>query len=244
MNNVSDVEHAAIVEIAVDCPRPAELDSRRDRIDAHWLVASKANPNHFDGAILMVGRWGQEGRRLLAGAFPARFRDYLYWRAEGRPEWGFRHLFGAGVIRLHSGEIVMVRAASGTMNAGTLHLPGGFVDQSDVVDGEFRVVIDGQIARELSEELGLSAGDLKPAGGYLILHYQNEIGVLRLMQPVGADNDLRHRIRAHVAAGDGGAGENTEVDFIHPTAPDAVKALAPYTRPVLAWLAASGAVDP
>lgn len=227
------------VAVPITTHRPGRLAAEAAAIDAHWTAATAGNPSYFDGAIVMLCAWQIDNGCFVGEAFPARFREYLYWRSLGRPDWGFRHLFGAGAIVLGDGRLVMVRAAGGTINAGHLHLPGGFVDQSDVRSDGRSVDIAGQIIREIGEELGVSPTMVQTSDRWLVVSFANEIGIVRLMRPALSDAKFCEAVTAYVSAQGDQAAENASVEFIDAAAGPIVMPVAAYCEPVLEWFAAN-----
>ncbi|MEM9898530.1 MAG: hypothetical protein AAF742_04035 [Pseudomonadota bacterium] len=161
----------------------------QDAIDLHWIKRSRENPSFFDGTVFMLSGFERAMATFEAQAHAVRFRDYLFWREVGRMGAELvaaplvHHIFGGALLWLRDNRAIVARAALGTMNDGRWQLPGGFIDQHDVVDdsrdGGRRIDVDGQIARELTEELGVSIGEVLPRSDYWIIAQNNQIGVVR-----------------------------------------------------------------
>lgn len=124
-------------------------------IDANWQSAVATNPKYFNGTIIVGASVRHSPTALTANCHPMQFKDFLYWRHLGKPDWGFFDLFGSAVIRAAGGEILLGVAAGTTMNAGSAYFVGGFIDPRDCT-ANGTVDITASIARELAEETGLN----------------------------------------------------------------------------------------
>jgi ADP-ribose pyrophosphatase YjhB (NUDIX family) len=150
-----DVRRVTSIDLTF-APTPRRPDiAHHAAIEHHWRAASANNPSYFNGTILIGVNPHHTGDGFSAICQPMQFKDFLYWRHVGRPDWGFVDLFGSAVLRANDGAILLGLAASTTMNAGSAYFIGGFLDPRDcATDG--RVDIAASIARELNEETGLS----------------------------------------------------------------------------------------
>lgn len=224
-------------QLIIGPERPSALADAAPEIDAHWQSAQRANPSLFDGAIVMLARWQFANEHFEATCFSANFREYLFWRESGRPDWGFRHLYGVAAIQLHGGALLVVRAAPHTINSGRFHLPGGFVDLADADRGSApgsQIDIAGQIFREIEEELGVARADVVPTGHWLVIDDGSEIGVVMVLRPAMDDARFQARVLDGVQ-GTGAAGpravdaaENTEVQFVASADDVGTEAWVPY----------------
>lgn len=175
-------------------------DLHRPAIEAHWEAARRDNPGYFDGEIFVLGPW-----RIVDGVFegellPARFREHLYWRAQGFPaEAGVRDGFGAGLIRSVEGHVILGRQRAGNVNGGQTYLPSGFIDRNDIgVDGA--VTIAHSVAREVAEETGLGSAELEQEAGHFVVEAGALVAIVCPFRSVLPAGDLVERIRGYVAA--------------------------------------------
>jgi hypothetical protein len=168
-------------------------------IDVHWQTASAANPNYFNGTIIVGANVRQAPDTFHADCHPMQFKDFLYWRHCGKPDWGFCDLFGSAVIRAAGGEILLGVASPGTMNAGSAYFVGGFIDPRDrTSDG--RIDITGSIERELAEESGLSLRDVTRVPGTAVVTHKRMISLAQMFRANADADTLRARILAFSAA--------------------------------------------
>jgi hypothetical protein len=145
---------------APDLLRPSA--QHQAAIDDHWRAACDRNPGYFNGTILVGVEPNQLADAFTATCRPFQFKDFLYWRHIGHPDWGFVDLFGSAIVRANAGEILLGVAASTTMNAGAAYFVGGFLDRRDCTPDN-RVDITASSARELADETGLTRFDADAA---------------------------------------------------------------------------------
>jgi ADP-ribose pyrophosphatase YjhB (NUDIX family) len=162
-------------------------------IDAHWQAAAAANPKYFNGTIIVGAGVRHTPTALFANCHPMQFKDFLYWRHRGKPDWGFADLFGSAVIRARGGEILLGVAAATTMNAGSAYCVGGFIDLRDCnTDGT--VDIAASIARELVEETGLNSATAERQSGTWVTVNGHVISVAQAFHSPAEAADLRTAI--------------------------------------------------
>lgn len=192
--------------------RVASLDLRADQgtwtyaanhhevIDAHWSMALKANPQFFNGTVLLLKEMTRTGDRIAAAFLPTEFKNFLYWRDEGFPaEANLRDGFGSALIRSAEGYVVLGRQREGHINAGLAYLPGGFIDNRDVgTDGA--IDIRASIARELLEETGLDPDELGAEAGYLVTEVAAHVSFAVVYRSSLPARVIEQRIAAHIAA--------------------------------------------
>ncbi len=166
-------------------------------IAADWQRRHAQIPTMFNGVTYLTCSHTLDGGAFGATLFKSDFRTLLYWRT--RPDAArepVRETFGCSLIRSAEGHLLMGRQGPGQLNSGRIYPPGGLIDGDDVRDGA--IDIDASIARELSEETGLSAAELERVPGYLLVFTGLKIAIAiewRSALPVAA---LRERILGFV----------------------------------------------
>jgi 8-oxo-dGTP pyrophosphatase MutT (NUDIX family) len=175
-------------------------DHHRDVIDAHWKLATAANPSFFNGVIHVIDRIDVGDTLLTAQLLATDFKSYLYWRDEGYPtEGGVRDGFGSALIRTGEGHILLGRQRLGNINAGLAYLPGGFIDSRDAGAGGV-VDIAASIERELREETGLGMNDLEAEPGYIVTMTGAQVSfAVAYNSPLGS-KELVAKVHTHIAA--------------------------------------------
>jgi hypothetical protein len=88
--------------------------------------------------------------------------------------------------------------SSHTANAGKIYFPAGSPEPHDVV-GE-HVDLIGNIAREVTEETGLTDDDFKLEPGWTALLAGPHVALVRVLRAHATADDLRARIRSHLAS--------------------------------------------
>jgi 8-oxo-dGTP pyrophosphatase MutT (NUDIX family) len=135
-------------------------DKNAAAIAAHWQTAIAEKPDMFDGKVLIATEVAVEGSRLASELITVRYSALNFWVRSGFPYAGAFNLFGAGLVVTKDGAVLLGEMAAHTANAGISYFPCGTPDPGDVTDS--RLDIEGSILRELEEETGLGAAQLKP----------------------------------------------------------------------------------
>ncbi|MEV0039130.1 NUDIX hydrolase [Streptomyces sp. NPDC050804] len=153
-----DVERLLLTE-AAEPPLPPRDAEARDRV---WDMAVQANPTLFDGPVVACGGVEWTGPRILRLSWvPVTYRHYALRRVPGAT--ALPSLFVNVVQPTDDGRVLAARMSPSTAAPGRWQLPGGSVEppQGGAVLDE--PTLAGQAARELAEELGISAAaeDLK-----------------------------------------------------------------------------------
>lgn len=208
-------------------------DRYRMAIDAHWGSARQMNPGYFDGEIFVLGPWRVDDGVFDGELVPARFREHLFWRAQGFPmDAGVSDGFGSALVRSAEGHVVLGRQGSGNLNSGLAYMPSGFIDRSDI-EADGVVTIDLSVARELAEETGLGPGNLDQEPGYFIVECGAIVSIACPFRSRYTAEEIVGRISRHVAA------EETPelVEAVVITGSDYARGDIPeYTRVLLDWL--------
>ncbi|MFE4832190.1 NUDIX domain-containing protein [Streptomyces sp. NPDC056672] len=152
-----EVERLLLAE-AAEPPLPPRDAEARDRV---WDTAVRANPTLFDGPVVACGGVEWTGPRILRLSWvPVTYRHYALRRVPGAT--ALPSLFVNVVQPTDDGRVLAARMSPSTAAPGRWQLPGGSVEppQGAVLD---EPGLAGQAARELAEELGISAAaeDLK-----------------------------------------------------------------------------------
>jgi ADP-ribose pyrophosphatase YjhB (NUDIX family) len=180
---------------ASDTPWPLAVENAA-AIGDHFARRKAANPSFYDGEVFVLrdvwlGPSGIQGQFSLE-----RFSSFLYWRDGLAHDGTTLDGFGSALVRSSEGHVLGVKASTGTLNAGRVYLPGGFIDRRDV-RSDRTIDIDASIARELAEETGLDAGALRRVPGYIVArHGRHCCFCIEFRSPLAAED-----LRAHMVAG-------------------------------------------
>lgn len=165
----------------------AFADRNRKSIEAYWQHRSARNPGFFNGRVFVMEPPRLSGGLLEADLIETDFASFLFWKDNGYPDAAVRDGFGSALLRARGGEVLLGRQLPGHVNSGLLYMPGGFIDLSDVKhDG--LIDIDGSIAREIGEEIGLDFEHFKRRSGYLVTQLGSQVSIaVELVSPLDAE---------------------------------------------------------
>jgi hypothetical protein len=171
---------------------------RRAEIDAHFKELRHANPQLWNGRVLLL-RSGEIADGALIGAYlETDFASFIAWRDWGFPDKTMRNCFPMAALRAADGAFLLGVMAPHTASAGHVYFPAGTPDPNDVVGDT--VDLEGGVMRELTEETGLSAADVTPEPGWTATPLGPRIALMKLMQSSQDAAPLRARILKFIAA--------------------------------------------
>lgn len=167
-------------------------------IDAFWKAEIEAKPALYDGEVLIQHRGALEGGIFRAGYSFTRYKPFLAWHRMGFPGAPVRNGFAVAALRTRDGAYLLGEMAAHTANAGKIYFPAGTPDRGDVLaDGT--VDLAGSVLRELEEETGLRAAEVRVEQGWKMV-----LGAVRVtfFRPVLIDleaEDARRLMLARMA---------------------------------------------
>jgi 8-oxo-dGTP pyrophosphatase MutT (NUDIX family) len=138
-----------------------------EAIAAHWrgLVADK--PRLFDGEILLQYDWRIEKGLYRSRYLAARYSAFLAWRDFGFPGQPMRNGFAMAALRAADGAFLLGEMGPHTANPGRVYFAAGTPDRDDIRDG--KVDLAGSVTRELFEETGLTALDVRVEDSWVLV---------------------------------------------------------------------------
>lgn len=173
---------------------------RADDIAAHWRSAIADKPAMWDGRILMMQDWSME-EGVLTGAFAdVAYSSFHAWKTWGFPDASIVNCFGSGVLRTADNALIYGVMGRTTSNAGRVYPVGGTLDHDDVREGG-AIDMFGSIARELTEETGLTVAECRRAERLAVCDRQL-MSVAEVLDFSEDAEPLAARIRATIAAQD------------------------------------------
>ena len=186
----------------IDAPWPLAVENTA-AIAAHFAHRQAANPSFFDGQVFVLRQLWRQGTHIEGVASLERFSSFLYWRDGRAGDAEALDGFGAALVRSAEGHVLAIRASAGTLNAGRVYLPGGFIDARDR-RANGTIDMDASIARELAEETGLDARTLQRVPGYIVARYGRYCCFCVEFHSPLAATDLREEMLCGIAReGDG-----------------------------------------
>jgi 8-oxo-dGTP pyrophosphatase MutT (NUDIX family) len=179
----------------MDGPHPYFL-SHKAEIAANWEREIAANPSLYDGQMLLMNTLQLRDGAILGECHAVPFSALMLWR-KTRPAAAI-HLFGQPVLISSDGAVIAIRMGQHTANPGRVYCASGSLDLDDIRNGYCD--LDGNMAREVLEETGLSLNDANRVSGYHGLHDHGIVTVFRAYHFAATAAELIERIEAHIAA--------------------------------------------
>lgn len=171
---------------------------RADAIARDWARRRTLLPQLFEGPVYLLREQAIDAAALTGTLFRTDFSSFLYWRDHRVEEKGVCEVFGASLIRSAEGHVLLGRQGPGQLNSGRIYPPSGLIDDDDLHQGA--IDIDTSIARELSEETGLTPASLERVPGYLAAISNWQVAVAVEWRSPLAAAALRQRILDFLAA--------------------------------------------
>ncbi len=192
---IREVRRLALTFEPYDWPFAAE---RREAILAHFAALKADKPALFNGRVLLLRAPRHDDGVFHARYFETDYATFLAFRDWGWPDPQVYNGFGMGALRGSDGVFVLGEMAHQTANAGRIYFASGTPDPSDLRGPE--VDIAGSIARELTEETGLTAHDYRAEAGWHTVQAEQYIALMQPLAGMAPGGELRRRILANLAA--------------------------------------------
>jgi 8-oxo-dGTP pyrophosphatase MutT (NUDIX family) len=161
-----------------------------------WAERTARNPALFNGRFFILDEWHLRDGAFTGTCVETDYASYLQWRGAGFPGRGW-NAFAMAALHAADGRLLIGRMASWTANAGMWYPPAGSLDASDLVEDRFD--LDGNIRRELGEELGLRLEE-SSTGDWLLAFDNGRLAMFRRFDRLETPEELEGHIRAHLAA--------------------------------------------
>jgi hypothetical protein len=192
--DVSRIERLELSLRPFDWPFARE---RRGEINAYFDALRAQKPNLWNGRVLLMHACRFAAGTLHGAFFETDFASFAAWRDFGFPGGGVFNCFALGALQGSDHAYVAGVMGAHTVNAGRIYFPGGTPDLNDVI-GE-RVDLSASVLREVAEETGLAAADFAIDPGWHCVRTGAVIALLKSMRAKESAEQLRSRIRAHIA---------------------------------------------
>jgi hypothetical protein len=179
---MSRIRNVAELDLVLAQRSWAFAEERAEEIDAFWRRRHAAQPNLFDGRVLLMGSHGfaarADGATVLHGEyFETNYRNFLAWRDFGFPDSAVCNGFSMAALQSSDGAYILGEMSEHTANGGLIYFAAGTPDPSDLFDG--RVDLNASIVRELEEETGLTPGEVSFADDWIVVEAQPRIACLK-----------------------------------------------------------------
>jgi len=164
-------------------------------IAAHFEDAKKRIPFLWNGRTLKLTGYSFENGVFKGKCSECSYAAYLAWRDWGAPDPSAHNLFGSAILRSGDGALLFGVMAKHTATAGLIYPPGGNLDPGDRTETG-KVDVIGAIYRELEEETGLKAADVRPAD-LLVAFDGPRIAIAQVLDSARPADNLRDEIIRH-----------------------------------------------
>jgi 8-oxo-dGTP pyrophosphatase MutT (NUDIX family) len=161
--------HIVRVDAIDFCFRPMTWDFATDRaadIDANWHKRRAANPQLYNGKVLLMRDIALSEATLFGTCFAVDYKAFLAWHDMGHPT-DAKNLFAMAALRSADGAYMLGEMAPWTANAGQIYFPCGTPDLNDITADTLD--LEGSALRELAEETGLGPSEATPVSGWTIV---------------------------------------------------------------------------
>jgi 8-oxo-dGTP pyrophosphatase MutT (NUDIX family) len=173
--------------------------AERQAIADNWQREVEANPNLFDGRMLLQKRIGLGADGLSAEGHVISYSTFLWWRKQTERRGGI-HVYAYPVLETSDGALVAIRMGAHTANAGAVYFACGSLELEDVIDGWCDP--DHNMHREVLEETGLDLAHAEASRGYYIAHYRRAVTLFRVFRFKLTAAEMIARIEHHMEVGE------------------------------------------
>jgi 8-oxo-dGTP pyrophosphatase MutT (NUDIX family) len=172
------------------------VQQRRAEIDDHFAALRRNRPAVWNGDVLLLRDYVIRDAELTGRAFEADFASFMAWLEWGCPDASATNFFAMGALRGSDGGFLLGVMGPHTANAGRIYFPSGTPDPGDVVAG--KVDMEGNLAREIVEETGLTLADYEPVDGWTAIVDGPVAALFKIIQAHEPAADLRWRILSYL----------------------------------------------
>ena len=170
---------------------------RRTEIDAHFEEQRRDKPGLWNGRVLLMCQHEVTGETLHGRFFETDFASFMAWRDFGFPDEAVKNGFALGALQGSDDAYVLGVMSADTMNGGKIYFPGGTPDLNDVSGS--KVDLEASVRREVQEETGLDPAEFEIDAGWHCILAGPMVALLKPMRARDTGEQLRARIRAHLA---------------------------------------------
>lgn len=183
-------------DIAVEGGEHPVYTANRAEIEANWQVEHAANPQLFNGQMLLHRDLRIDQFNLLKGqAYVVPYATMLWWRKQPERPMA-EHLFPIAVPLTRDGAVLAIEMAAHTANAGRIYCAAGSLDAHDIFNGV--VDMDSNMRREVAEETGIDLSLAASVSPYYGLRINRAVTVFRTYQMDFSADEAVARVRSHM----------------------------------------------
>ena len=145
---------------------PVEI---KKQIDSFWEDAISSNPNIWNGDLICVSKYVQNGDEVIITCQKSNFSHYLYDERIGLDlKYACSNLAGGCLLETSDGYYVVGELAPDTSYPYCMQLPGGNIDNIDIKNNSINIY--DTIVRECEEELNIQLTDKTQVDDYGIMY--------------------------------------------------------------------------
>lgn len=131
----------------------------KQKINEHWEKVVTQNPNLWNGEITCVIDYIENDKELTIVCKKTDYAHYLYDEQIGLPDqYKCYNVFADSLLETQDGYYVIGELDEKMSYPFCMQLPGGNVDDNDMVENEFNIL--HAIQREVLEELNIDIQDI------------------------------------------------------------------------------------
>lgn len=174
-------------------------EENRSSIEEYFARVRAQRSHVWNGRILMLSHCEVQDRKIAGTFFETDFANLVAFRAAGFPDPGVRSCAASSALLTADGAYLLGVMAPHTANAGRIYFIAGTPDTGDVrPDGS--VDLAGSTVKELSEETGLSASDVRFAGQWHAVLAGARVALIRVAHCTENEAEVSQRISAFIAS--------------------------------------------
>ena len=179
-------------------PKPwAFADDRRTEIDAYFASLQREKPALWNGRVLLLYHQAIADAVFRGACLETDYASFAAWGQWGRPPAGVHDCFGAAAICAADGAFLLGVMGAHTLHAGKIYFPCGTPDPGDIIDG--RVDLEFSVRRELKEETGFDAAELREEPGWTTVADGALIVQIKVFHASQGADELRERILRRIS---------------------------------------------
>ena len=173
-------------------------EARRADIDAYFAALCREKPELWNGRVLLLHRQVvSEG--VFRGAYlETDYASFAAWKHWGWKPSGVHDCFASAAILTADGAFLLGVMGAHTLHAGDIYFPSGTPDPADIAGG--RVDLDFSVRRELKEETGLDAAELREEPGWTTVVAGALIAQVKIFRAGSDAESLRAEILRRLAS--------------------------------------------
>jgi hypothetical protein len=148
------------------------------KIATFWQDFHARKPESFNGRVFLQHRWRIEQGVYVGECLETDFSAFLAWREFGFPGPALRNGFAMAALKAADGAFLLGEMGQGTANPGKIYFAAGTPDPGDrLADGT--IDLAGSVLRELHEETGLQAEDVRVEAGWTCVALPPRVAFMR-----------------------------------------------------------------